>query len=712
MTFWTHLSLRAKLLTAGIALTLLPLVVVGGLVEYSNDRMAETAADECQVIAKADLDHITQGIYAVCETQHQVLQAGVDSGLAVARTALEQAGGVDTDPGTPVRWDAVNQYTKVKTTVDLPALVIGEELLRGVRDAGLRETVVDGVQDQVGGTCTIFQRMNAAGDMLRVSTNVLKTDGQRAVGTFIPAVNPDGKPNPVLREVLAGRTFRGRAFVVDRWYLTAYEPIRDHHGGEIIGVNYFGMPMESATALRQSIMSTKVGETGYVYVLDSQGHYVISKGGARDGELILDAKDADGRPFIRDIIATATALGPGEIAWQSYPWMNPGDSKAREKVVSLAYFEPWDWVIGAGSYIEEFMAAERAVERAAAENRLHLVIVFGASLLITSILWWFLAGAINRRLWSVSQRLFRSGREVEKSSSEIAAASHMTAQASSEQAASLEQMNASVQEVDSAFDRGKSSLDRTGEAAELAGTALSSGVQAVTEMSRTMDLIKQSSDETERILKTIDEIAFQTNLLALNAAVEAARAGEAGKGFAVVAEEVRSLAQRAGEATKNTAALIEASRGHAAKGVEVNQTVTSSFQEISDQMSQVQERLSAFRELNLEQTRSLREISQGMDQLDKVTQLNAASAEESAAVSASLSAQSAEVADAVRALELVVRGGRSSTGFHPESAPAAPTPSPWRAKAAAPAAPVAARRPSSLAVEDLIELDENDLIEI
>ncbi|MCB1151642.1 Cache 3/Cache 2 fusion domain-containing protein, partial [bacterium] len=194
MTFWTHLSLRAKLLTAGIALTLLPLVVVGGLVEFSNEKMARTASEECQILAKADLDHITEAIYTICETQHQVLQSGVDSGLAVARAALDRAGGVDTDADAPVRWDAVNQYTKVKTTVDLPALVIGDERLRGVREAGVREALVDDVQDQVGGTCTIFQRMNPAGDMLCVSTNFLKTDGQLAMGTFIPAVNPDGKP--------------------------------------------------------------------------------------------------------------------------------------------------------------------------------------------------------------------------------------------------------------------------------------------------------------------------------------------------------------------------------------------------------------------------------------------------------------------------------------------------------------------------------------
>jgi len=90
-----------------------------------------------------------------------------------------------------------------------------------------KSSIVDKVKSLVGGTCTIFQRLDEAGSMLRVATNVVKKDGKRAVGTYIPAINSDGKPNPVIKEVLNGRTFRGRAFVVDRWYITAYEPIYD-----------------------------------------------------------------------------------------------------------------------------------------------------------------------------------------------------------------------------------------------------------------------------------------------------------------------------------------------------------------------------------------------------------------------------------------------------------------------------------------------------
>src|SRR5690606_15106431 len=139
---------------------------------------------------------------------------------------------------------------------------------------------------------------------------VRKADGTRAIGTYIPAVNPDGKPNPVVASVLRGETYQGRAFVVDAWYVTKYEPIRDEHS-QVVGVLYVGFKEEAAKSLRAGIMDIRIGQTGYVYVLNSQpptrGHYVVSQGGTRDGENLWEAKDADGRPFIQEICRVATA---------------------------------------------------------------------------------------------------------------------------------------------------------------------------------------------------------------------------------------------------------------------------------------------------------------------------------------------------------------------------------------------------------------------
>ena len=217
--------------------------------------------------------------------------------------------------------------------------------------------MVDEVTRLVGETATIFQRMNEKGDMLRVATTVKNAEGKRAIGTYIPAVNPDGTPNPVIAAILKGKTYHGRAFVVNAWYLTAYEPIKDG-AGNVVGMLYVGVKQKAVESrVRQAILQTKVGKTGYVYVLggkgDIRGHYIISQRGERDGEDIWETKDGDGRYFIQAIVHKAMALKPGELATERYPWKNPEDPAPRWKIARLAYYEPWDWVIGTSVYEDE-----------------------------------------------------------------------------------------------------------------------------------------------------------------------------------------------------------------------------------------------------------------------------------------------------------------------------------------------------------------------
>ena len=146
------------------------------------------------------------------------------------------------------------------------------------------------------------------------------------------------------------------------------------------------------------------------------------------------------------------------------------------------------------------------------------------------------------------------------------------------------------------------------------------------EISAAIEGIRTSSEDTARIIKTIDEIAFQTNLLALNAAVEAARAGEAGKGFAVVAEEVRNLAQRSAEAARSTADLIEESQANAVRGVEVTGRARAMFNDIVAVSAEVAEYVGAASRSAEEQAQGIEQINQAVAQFDAVTQSNAATA--------------------------------------------------------------------------------------
>jgi len=171
-----------------------------------------------------------------------------------------------------------------------------------------------------------------------------------------------------------------------------------------------------------------------------------------------------------------------------------------------------------------------------------------------------------------------------------------------------------------------------------------------------MDEISKASDETSKIIKTIDEIAFQTNLLALNAAVEAARAGEAGAGFAVVADEVRNLAMRAADAAKNTAELIEGTVKKVGDGTNLVNTTNEAFGKVAVSASKVGELVAEIASASNEQSQGISQVNTAVTEMDKVVQQNAANAEESASASEEMNAQAEQMKSMVNELGELVGG--------------------------------------------------------
>lgn len=254
--------------------------------------------------------------------------------------------------------------------------------------------------------------------------------------------------------------------------------------------------------------------------------------------------------------------------------------------------------------------------------------------------------AVNKAVTNLDEGLSQvnvASEQVSAASGQISAGSQSLAEGASEQASSLEEVSGSLEEMSSMT---RQNADNSVQARGLAQNALSSaekGNTAMKEMKVTIDKIKSASDETAKIVSTIDEIAFQTNLLALNAAVEAARAGEAGKGFAVVAEEVRNLAQRSAEASRTTADLIEGSVRSADDGVRVTETVADLLDEIADGARQVSELVGEIASASGEQSQGIDQLNLAVTDLDKVTQQNAANAEESASAAEELNGQAEEM---------------------------------------------------------------------
>ncbi|HPX61457.1 MAG TPA: Cache 3/Cache 2 fusion domain-containing protein [Deltaproteobacteria bacterium] len=350
------LRLNVKIALLGVGGVLFAAVALLGLAVWQSGQYNRLAQNEVEQLISADLDHITEGVYNLVRTENEAFQQQVSYNLKIARYMLKNAGGISFSPET-VRWNAVNQLSLQAVDVRLPKMMVGNRWLGQNSSISVPTPLVDDISSLVSETTTVFQRMNRQGDMLRVATTVVGKNGRRAIGTYIPAIAPDGTKNPVIEMVTRGETYHGRAFVVNDWYLTAYEPIRDATG-EIVGMLYGGVPQKYVEArLRQAILQTRVGKTGYVYVLSGKGidrgRYIVSHRGERDGQTIWEERDGSGRPIVQDIIARALSLKPGELGTEHYLWKNPGENDYRLKVARIAYYEPWDWVIGVGTYQDE-----------------------------------------------------------------------------------------------------------------------------------------------------------------------------------------------------------------------------------------------------------------------------------------------------------------------------------------------------------------------
>ncbi len=399
------LMIKHKVIGLALLAASLPVIVMSVLTLIQKNDVNEQVVVEMDVLAKENITQVAKDVYGLLETANDLVQSRVDNNLHVARHVMEQLG----DPrisSEKITWQAMNQYTNSSSTVTLPKMYFGRVPIESNYEFSIPTPVVDVAEQLVGDIVTIFQKMNDRGDMIRIASNVKSSSGKRAIGTFIPSTNPDGTVNPVVSTVMRGETYRGRAFVVDAWYLTAYEPIKDH-GGNVIGINSVAVKQESVQSLRDAIMDIVVGKTGYVFIIggkgDHKGHYIISKGGSRDGENIYEAKDSNGRLFIQSIVDKAMNLEGKNVDYEQYPWLNKGDTESRMKITAISYFEPWDWVIGAGTYEDDYYEAKNKVESALTSLLFWLVIGGGAILTVMAFSAFYIGNRISKPIGKMAE---------------------------------------------------------------------------------------------------------------------------------------------------------------------------------------------------------------------------------------------------------------------------------------------------------------------
>ena len=319
---------------------------------------------------------------------------------------------------------------------------------------------------------------------------------------------------------------------------------------------------------------------------------------------------------------------------------------------------------------KKVLQAEQNTTRAVRTLTIEIALLsLGAVILLCLAIYWCLRHYVVRPVTGIAEGMREGAEQVALAAREVSNSSQSLAQGASQQAASLEETSSSLEEMTSMISQNAENAGQADGMMKEVGRIVDQANSSMKDLKVAMDKINAASDETAKIIKTIDEIAFQTNLLALNAAVEAARAGEAGAGFAVVADEVRNLAMRAAEAAKNTAALIEENLNDIKRGSELVVTTDEAFDQVEESAKKVAELIGEIAAASSEQAQGIQQLNQAMNEMDKVTQQNAANAEESASAAEELSAQSEVMNQFVRDLLSLVVGARKRRGGKKEQQP-------------------------------------------
>ncbi|SFB77621.1 Methyl-accepting chemotaxis protein [Marinospirillum celere] len=531
------MSLQKKiLLSTVLIIALMTFSAVVFFAWQEQQKITEAADNQTQEVMQ-ELDRLL-------EVTDSIMAERVKSSMALLIERIEEQGIPDQGPSVQINDQAV------------PQLFIGDQAQAEHYD------LVDGLTRIMGGTATLFSRRGD--DFVRVSTNVRRADGERAIGTLL---DPQGA---AIRALLEGEAFYGQVDILGNPFLTGYEPIHNQQG-QVIGIAYVGYSADLNT-LNNVIAATRILDSGFVALLDARGNLRFHSEHLQTGEI------------------------------------QEGLENTGNWILHEQQFTPWGYQIVAGYPVQEVQqrilqaSGTILLTLAAAGTLLSLLLVVLLRRMVVRPLELTIhaledlaegGGDLTRRFNSTArdelghmarsfdkllERLQGSIRDTTNSLTPLAKSVDQLKVISRESTESLRNQNESTEQVATAIQEMHHSARSVAEHAREGEQASEKAVQLASEGSSLMDelvggineqakgtetLVEVTSELSEAsqsitvVLEVINDIAEQTNLLALNAAIEAARAGDHGRGFAVVADEVRSLASRTQSSTEEIRQMID-----------------------------------------------------------------------------------------------------------------------------------------------------------
>ncbi len=470
------------------------------------------------------------------------------------------------------------------------------------------------------------------------------------------------------------------------------------HAQEVAGK----MPRAQAQQLAlQAIAPLRYDGQEYFWINDMEPRMVMHPIRPElDGTEVGQMKDPNGLALFRAFVDTVRQKGKGFV---DYQWPKPGGTEPLDKISFVQGFEPWGWVIGSGIYVHDvregvmhqirvasigvlltllvagylFLCFYRVMDGGLKETRRHLHAMTSGDLTTSPSPWGHDEAAqlmtelraMQDALRTMVLRVRQSSDEIVHSASEIASGSMDLSRRTEHTASSLEESAASMEEMTATAHSGAENTQQASQMASHNAEVAADGGHVMREVVRTMEGIHASSTQISDIISTIDGIAFQTNILALNAAVEAARAGEQGRGFAVVASEVRSLAGRSAGAAKEIKALIDRSVQQVDTGTAIVRKAGATMEDIVASSQRVNHLLGEIASGAREQNQGIAQIGQAVQELDRMTQQNAALVEETAAAATSMQSQAQTLALEVARFQLPDGMRLAAPGGSHDSAP-------------------------------------------